>query len=227
MCSQLALIQWNYFQPEPSHSTLICSNKLQFQFYGTFQYHNVGFTLSLEKSTKILNLRIFLSGREKSPEMVQLASWPHNLYKRKTKHIYCVCVNTHVHVFFFSLSFFSATSSPLNTTCLGLWLWIDISMDFSIAGCVKGDRLFVFPLEKNWNRLFLSKVGRDLWQRGPAHLYRQVCCRLPQIDHQLGSNSFRCRFTMTLAVGCSADRPRQIDVQFSERRSWLHTTWGS
>lgn len=148
-----------------------------------------------------------------------------SLQKKNKTYLLCVCEYIRPCILFFS--FFSATSSPLKTTCLGLWLWIDISMDFSIAGCVKGDRLFVFPLKKNWNRLFLSKVGRDLWQRGPAHLYRQVCCRLPQIDHQLGSNSFRCRFTMTLAVGCSADRLRQIDVQFSERRSWLHTTWGS
>ena len=52
-----------------------------------------------------------------------------------------------------------------------------------------------------------------MWQRGPAHLYRQTRCCLTQIDHQLGSKSFRCRFTITLALRCSADHQRQIDVQ--------------
>lgn len=99
-------------------------------------------------------------------------------------------------------------------------------MDFSIAGCVKGDRLFVFTPQKNGNRLFLSKVGRDMWQRGPAHLYRQTRCRLPQIDHQLGSKSSRCRLTITLALCGSADHQRQIDVQFSERRGWLWRSTG-
>lgn len=95
-------------------------------------------------------------------------------------------------------------------------------MDFSIAGCVKRDGLFVFTPQKNGNRLFLSKVGRAMWQRGPAHLYRQTRCRLPQIDHQLGSN----RLTITLALRGSADHQRQIDVQLSERGSWLGRSAG-
>lgn len=188
------------------------------------QYHNAGFTLSLEKSTKNLTLRLILYWSEESPETVQVASWPHNLYKRTTKGIYGVCVNTNIRIF--SLFFFSATSWPLKNNFLGM-LAADICMDFSIAGCVKGDRLFVFTLEKNCNRPFLSEVGRDMWQRGPAHLYRQTCCRPPQIDHQLGSNSLHCRFTIILAL-CGSVTISDRLMCSSERRRWLQRrTWRS
>lgn len=149
--------------------------------------------------------------------MVQLASWVHTIFTKEKQKIFivCVCVRIHTYIyfflFFFKCNFLTSQNNFLKT------LAADICMDFSIAGCVKGDRLFVFTPEKNWNRLFLSKVGRDMWQRGPAHLYRQTCCRLTQIDHQLGSKSFRCRFTITLALCCSADHQWQIDVQFSEQ----------
>lgn len=68
-----------------------------------------------------------------------------SLQKKKKRYLLCVSEYIHTYFFLFSFDCYFLTSQDNFLRTLA----VNICMDFSIAGYVKGDRFFVFNPKKN------------------------------------------------------------------------------